>query len=173
MITIDNQDISSLSKKTLSKAISVVPQNPHMFNRSILENIAVAKPDATIVMIRKAAFLAACDEFITGLSAGYDTLIGENGMKLSGGQRQRIAIARAILRDGEIFIFDEATSSLDMQTVTIIKQRLQQYLAGKIVISVSHDNKLLHTVNRLLHFATDGSIQEYNTLNSFSETISV
>jgi ATP-binding cassette subfamily B protein len=115
-IVIDGQDVSKVTQTSLRRAIAVVPQDPALFHRSLLENIAYAKPDATRDEIEAAATKALAHDFILRLPKGYDTLVGERGVKLSGGERQRVAIARAFLADAPILVLDEATSSLDVET---------------------------------------------------------
>ena len=117
-----------------------------MFHRSIADNIRVGRPDATDAEVRRAARLAHAAEFIEALPAGYETLVGERGVKLSGGQRQRVAIARAILKDAPILILDEATSSLDSESEALIQEALWTLLAGRTAIVIAHR---LSTVRRM------------------------
>ena len=115
-ILIDGQDIAYVTQGSLRRAIAVVPQDPSLFHRTIGENIAYARPDATADEVALAARRARAHDFISRLPQGYDTLVGERGVKLSGGERQRVAIARAFLADAPILVLDEATSSLDVET---------------------------------------------------------
>ena len=117
-----------------------------MFHRSIADNIRVGRPGATDAEVRRAAELAHAAEFIDALPAGYQTLVGERGVKLSGGQRQRVAIARAILKDAPILILDEATSSLDSESEALIQDALLTLLAGRTAIVIAHR---LSTVKRM------------------------
>src|SRR5690606_15845795 len=127
-ILIDGQDIAGATRASLRRAVALVPQEPVLFHRSIGENIAYAKPEATQAEIEEAARLAHADEFISRLPQGYGTLVGERGVKLSGGERQRIAIARAFLADAPILVLDEATSSLDAVTEAHIQDAMDRLM---------------------------------------------
>lgn len=129
-ITIDGQDIKHATQHSLRRAIAYVPQETALFHRSIAENIAYGKPKATMAEIERAAKLANAHEFIKDLPDGYNTLVGERGIKLSGGQRQRIAIARAILKDAPILVLDEATSALDSESEAAIQEALGELMRG-------------------------------------------
>ena len=137
-IYIDGQDIRNVTQKSLRENIAYVPQESSLFHRSIFENIAYGKPDATDEEVYEAARLANADEFIADLPEGYDTLVGERGVKLSGGQRQRIAIARAILKDAPILVLDEATSALDSESEALIQGALANLMEGRTSIVVAH-----------------------------------
>ncbi len=137
-IYINGQDIRDVTQKSLREAIAYVPQESSLFHRSIFENIAYGKLDATEAEVKKAAKLAYADEFIRELPDGYETLVGERGVKLSGGQRQRIAIARAILKDAPILVLDEATSALDSESEAAIQQALVNLMSGRTSIVVAH-----------------------------------
>jgi ATP-binding cassette subfamily B protein len=158
-ILVGGQDIARVPQAALRKIISYVPQDPSMFHRSIADNIRVGRPDATEADVRRAAQLAHAAEFIEALPAGYQTLVGERGVKLSGGQRQRVAIARAILKDAPILILDEATSSLDSESEMLIQDALWTLLAGRTAIVIAHR---LSTVRRMdeLIILDRGSIVE-------------
>ncbi|HSX34400.1 MAG TPA: ABC transporter ATP-binding protein, partial [Candidatus Saccharimonadales bacterium] len=129
-ITIDGQNIASITQDDLRRAIAYVPQEPLLFHRSIRENIAYGKPGASEALIIAAAKKAYAHDFIKNLPQGYDTLVGERGVKLSGGQRQRIAIARAILKDAPILVLDEATSALDSESEKLIQAALWELMKG-------------------------------------------
>ena len=137
-IYIDGQDIRDVTQKSLREAIAYVPQESALFHRSIYENIAYGKIGATQREVVKAAKLANADEFIRELPNGYDTLVGERGIKLSGGQRQRIAIARAILKNAPILVLDEATSALDSESEGLIQGALANLMKGRTSIVVAH-----------------------------------
>ena len=115
-ILISDQDIAGVTQQSLREAIGIVPQDTVLFNDSILYNIQYARPQASFEEVREVARLADIDEFIDQLPEGYDTIVGERGLKLSGGEKQRVAIARVLLKDPAILVFDEATSSLDSQS---------------------------------------------------------
>lgn len=137
-IYVDGQDIKDVTQKSLREAIAYVPQESSLFHRSIFENITYGKPGATRDEVIKAAKLANADEFIRNLPDGYDTLVGERGVKLSGGQRQRVAIARAILKDAPILVLDEATSALDSESEALIQGALANLMRGRTSIVVAH-----------------------------------
>ena len=127
-----------MTQKSLRESIAYVPQESSLFHRSVYENIAYGKPDATKEEVLRAAKLANADEFIRGLPDGYETMVGERGIKLSGGQRQRIAIARAILKDAPILVLDEATSALDSESEALIQDALSNLMRGRTSIVVAH-----------------------------------
>ena len=137
-IYIDGQDIRDVTQKSLREAIAYVPQESSLFHRSIYENIAYGKMNATHEEVLKAAKLANADEFIRELPDGYDTLVGERGVKLSGGQRQRVAIARAILKNAPILVLDEATSALDSESESLIQEALKNLMKNRTSIVVAH-----------------------------------
>lgn len=158
-IYIDGQDIKDVTQKSLREAIAYVPQESSLFHRSVFENIAYGKPDATIEEVHEAARLANADEFIAGLPDGYDTLVGERGVKLSGGQRQRIAIARAILKDAPILVLDEATSALDSESEALIQEALANLMLGRTSIVVAHRLSTIAGLDEIVVLA-DGKIVE-------------
>jgi len=127
-----------------------VPQDPILFHRSLMENIRYGKFDATDEEVIRAAKLAHCDEFISKLHFGYDTFVGERGIKLSGGERQRVAIARAILRNASILILDEATSSLDSESENFIQDSLDELMKDKTVIIIAHRLSTVKKVDRIV-----------------------
>ena len=132
--------------------MGLVPQDPILFHRSLSENIAYGRPGVTLDDIREAARLAHAAEFIEGLSKGYDTLVGERGIKLSGGERQRVAIARAILANTPILVLDEATSSLDSLSERFIRQAIERLSAGRTTIVVAHRLSTIQRLDRILVF---------------------
>jgi subfamily B ATP-binding cassette protein MsbA len=149
-ITLDGADIRSLRLGDLRGAIGVVPQEPALFSGTIRENIAYARPDATEADVQAAARAAHAHEFIERLSHGYDTLVGERGIKLSGGQRQRVAIARAILKDPAVLILDEATSSLDTESERLIEDALAKLLVGRTTLIIAHRLSTVQRADRLV-----------------------
>jgi ATP-binding cassette subfamily B protein len=145
-ILIGGQPIDRVPQAALRRVVGYVPQDPSMFHRSIADNIRVGRPGASDAEVRRAAELAHAADFINALPQGYQTQVGERGVKLSGGQRQRIAIARAILKDAPILIMDEATSSLDSESEALIQDALLTLLAHRTAIVIAHR---LSTVRRM------------------------
>jgi ATP-binding cassette, subfamily B, bacterial len=137
-ITLDGRDVRDLTLKSLREQISIVRQEVFLFHGTVRENILFGNPDAAQAEIIEAAKIANAHGFILDLPDGYDTLIGERGVKLSGGQRQRLAIARAILKDAPILILDEATSAVDAETEALIQQALERLMAGRTTIVIAH-----------------------------------
>jgi len=158
-IYIDGQDIRDVTQKSLRENIAYVPQESSLFHRSIFENIAYGKPDATDEEVYEAARLANAGEFIAELPEGYDTLVGERGVKLSGGQRQRIAIARAILKDAPILVLDEATSALDSESEALIQGALANLMEGRTSIVVAHRLSTVAGLDKIV-VLKDGKIVE-------------
>ncbi len=159
-ILIDDQDISHLTQESLRGAISVVPQEPILFHRTLGENVAYGRPGARPEEIREAARQAHAAGFIERLDQGYDTLVGERGIKLSGGERQRIAIARAILADAPILILDEATSSLDSVTEHLIQEALTTLMDQRTSIVIAHRLSTIRQADRILVFDGGCIIEE-------------
>ena len=137
-IAIDGQDIQGVTLASLRAAIGVVTQEALLFDESIADNIALGKPGATLAEIKEAARNAAAHDFIMAMPEGYDTSVGEGGLKLSGGQRQRIAIARAMLRNAPILLLDEATSALDTESERQVQEALAQLMKGRTTIVIAH-----------------------------------
>ena len=137
-ICIDGQNISDVSQRSLREAIGIVPQDTVLFNNSIYHNILYARPDASKEEVLNAARLANIDEFIQSLPQGYDTTVGERGLKLSGGEKQRVAIARVILKNPRILVFDEATSSLDSHSEQVILSSLKQVAEDHSTLVIAH-----------------------------------
>ena len=137
-IYFDNQDISKVNLVSLRDQISIVDQNTTLFDDTVLNNIKYAKPDASKEEVYKAAKLSMCDEFINKLENGFETMIGENGVKLSGGEKQRLSIARAFLKNSRIILLDEATSSLDSETEEKIQKALDKLTINKTTIVIAH-----------------------------------
>jgi len=158
-IMIDGEDIAALTQASLRQAIAVVPQDPALFHRTIAENIAYGRPDATADEIAAVARRARAHDFIARLPKGYDTLVGERGVKLSGGERQRVAIARAMLTDAPILVLDEATSSLDMETEKLVQAAADALMAGRTTVVIAHRLSTIRDADRILVFQ-DGRIVE-------------
>ncbi len=158
-VLIDGQDISKVTQESLWENISLVPQDPILFHRSLRENIAYGKVGASEKEIIAAAKAAHCHEFIAQLPEGYDTFVGERGVKLSGGERQRVAIARAILRQAPILVLDEATSSLDSESETLIQDALTNLMKNKTVIVIAHRLSTIKKMDRII-VVEDGRISE-------------
>ena len=149
-VLVDGQDISRCTQQSLRRQIAYVPQEALLFHRSIGENIAYGKPDATVEEIRDAAAQANALEFIDRLPAGLETMVGERGVKLSGGQRQRIAIARAILADAPILVLDEATSALDSESEAAVQGALENLMRGRTAIVVAHRLSTVASLDRIV-----------------------
>jgi ATP-binding cassette subfamily B protein len=158
-ILIGGQDIAHVTQVSLRQAIAVVPQDPALFHRTIAENIAYARPDATPDEIAAAARRARAHDFVMRLPKGYDTLVGERGVKLSGGERQRVAIARAFLADAPILILDEATSSLDVETERDVAAASEALMKGRTTIVIAHRLSTIRGADRILVFQ-DGRVVE-------------
>ena len=158
-ITIDGQDISEVTQASLRAKIAYVPQEPLLFHRSVRENIAYGRPDATDAEIEEAAKKASAYDFIVGLKDGFDTMVGERGIKLSGGQRQRVAIARAILKDAPILVLDEATSALDSESEALIQKSLETLMENRTSIVIAHRLSTIAKLDRII-VLKDGKIVE-------------
>ena len=158
-ITIDGQDISEVTQASLRAKIAYVPQEPLLFHRSVRENIAYGRPDATDAEIEEAAKKAGAYDFIVGLKDGFDTMVGECGTKLSGGQRQRVAIARAILKDAPILVLDEATSALDSESEALIQKSLETLMENRTSIVIAHRLSTIAKLDRII-VLKDGKIVE-------------
>jgi len=163
-ILIDGVDISSISQKNLREQISFVPQDPVLFHRSLMENIRYGRRDATDEEVKKAATLARCDDFISRLPLGFDTFVGERGIKLSGGERQRVAIARAILKNSPILVLDEATSALDSESELLIQDALHNLIKDKTTIVIAHRLSTIREMDRIV-VISNGKIVEEGTHN--------
>lgn len=161
-ICVDGIDIRTVAQADLRNHLSYVPQEPLLFHRTIRENIAYFKPDATEAEIIRAAEAAHAHEFIGHLAEGYDSFVGERGIKLSGGQKQRIVIARAILKNAPIMIFDEATSALDSESERIIQQALPEIIGSHTAIVIAHRLSTVAGLDRIL-VMHDGAIEEDGT----------
>lgn len=165
VISIDGHDISKIKLADLRKSLTSVPQDPLLFHRSIADNISYGNPEASHQDIERVAKLAHAHEFIKDLPHGYETLVGERGVKLSGGQRQRIAIARAMLRHAPLLILDEATSALDSESERLIQDALWKLMEGRTAIVIAHRLSTIHHMDRVVvidrgKIVEDGTHQE-------------
>ncbi|MCA7971228.1 ABC transporter ATP-binding protein/permease [Burkholderia sp. AU39826] len=150
VVKIDGQDVKGITQDSLRHAIALVPQDISLLHRTIYDNIAYGRPDATREEVLAAARDARCAEFIEAMPEGYDTIVGDRGVKLSGGQRQRIAIARAILKDAPILLLDEATSALDSASEEAIQSALDRLMVGRTVIAIAHRLSTLRNFDRII-----------------------
>lgn len=158
-VLVSGQDIKKVTQESLRENVAYVPQETALFHRSIAENIAYGRPDATPEEIQRAAKLANAHDFIMELPDGYDTLVGERGIKLSGGQRQRVAIARAILKDAPILVLDEATSALDSESEALIQDALNSLMKGRTSVVIAHRLSTVADLDRIV-VLQDGNIVE-------------
>lgn len=159
-IFIDDQDIARVTQESLWAGISLVPQDPILFHRTLMENIRYGKPEATDDEVVEAAKAAYCHEFIMSSPEGYNTYVGERGIKLSGGERQRVAIARAILRNAPILVLDEATSSLDSESEHLIQDALEKLMKNKTVIVIAHRLSTIRQMDRIVVVDNGGIIED-------------
>lgn len=158
-ITLGGRDISQLDPEALLAHYAIVFQDVVLFNASVMDNIRIGRSGATDEEVRQAARLARCEEFISQLPEGYDTLIGENGQKLSGGERQRISIARALLKDAPVILLDEATASLDVENETLLQQGLSELVRDKTVLIIAHRMRTIRRADQVI-VLRDGRITE-------------
>lgn len=161
-VSLGGQDLSKLDSEKLLENFSIVFQDVVLFNDSILENIRVGRKDATDEEVIEVAKLAECDEFVQKLPEGYNTVIGENGELLSGGQRQRISIARALLKDADVILLDEATSFLDVENETKIQKALSTLIKNKTVMIIAHRMRTIANADKIV-VLDDGKIAEQGT----------
>jgi ATP-binding cassette subfamily B protein len=164
-ILIDGQDIHSITLESLHDNISFVPQDPMLFHRTIMDNIRYGRESATDEEVKEAGRLAHCDEFVDNLPQGYETFVGERGVKLSGGERQRVAIARAILKNSPILVLDEATSSLDSYSESLIQDALDILMNRKTTIVIAHRLSTIRKMDRII-VLENGEIREQGTHSS-------
>lgn len=161
-ILIDGQDTSRVTQESLRAQLALVPQEPILFHRTLAENIAYGKPDAAMDEIEHAARLANAHEFIVRQSKGYQTLVGERGVKLSGGERQRVALARAFLANTPVLVLDEATSSLDSESEALIQEAMKRLMADRTSIVIAHRLSTVRMLDRILVFE-HGKVTEEGT----------
>ncbi|MDB5535231.1 MAG: multidrug transporter ATP-binding protein [Devosia sp.] len=159
-IVIDGQNIATVKQASLRQQIAIVQQEPVLFHRSLAENIAYARPGATRAEIELAARQASAHDFIMSLPKGYETMVGERGVKLSGGERQRVAIARAFLADAPILILDEATSSLDSESEVLIQNAMERLMVGRTTLVIAHRLSTVRALDRLLVFDKGRIVEE-------------
>ncbi len=167
-IAIDGQNIQSVTQDSLREFVSFVPQDPVLFHRTLMDNIRYGRRDATDEEVKEAARLAHCTEFIESLPLQYETFVGERGIKLSGGERQRIAIARAILKRAPILILDEATSSLDSESETLIQDAFDTLMKDCTTIVIAHRLSTIKKMDRIIGMS-DGKIVEEGTHEELSK----
>jgi ATP-binding cassette subfamily B protein len=168
-ITIDGQNINGVTQSSLRENIGVVFQEPALFSGTIRQNIAYGKPNASRKQIEAAAKAANAHEFITQFPDGYESEIGERGLKLSGGQKQRIAIARALLKDAPILILDEATSSLDTKSERQVQQALEHLMKGRTTLIIAHRLSTIQSVDQIVTIK-DGSVDEIGAPHELEKT---
>jgi ATP-binding cassette, subfamily B, bacterial len=159
-INIDGQNIAEVKQASLRSQIAIVQQEPILFHRTLAENIAYGRPDATRAEIELAARQANAHDFILDLPKGYETLVGERGVKLSGGERQRVAIARAFLADARVLILDEATSSLDSESEVQIQEAMERLMVGRTTLVIAHRLSTVRALDRLLVFDKGRIVEE-------------
>ena len=159
-ILIDGQDVRSVTLHSLRSAIGVVQQDVYLFSGTVAENIAYGRPGATRAEIEEAARMAGADEFVRALKSGYDTYVGERGVKLSGGQKQRISIARVFLKNPRILLLDEATSALDNESEILVGQSLDKLAVGRTTLTIAHRLTTIQNADRILVLGKDGIEEE-------------
>lgn len=161
-ITLDDRDIHTFTLKSLRRNIGVVQQEVYLFSGTVYENIAYGKPGASYEEVMEAARKAGADEFIKGLKDGYDTYVGERGVKLSGGQKQRISIARVFLKNPPIIILDEATSALDNESEYAVAKSLHELAKGRTTLTIAHRLSSIRNSDRILVLTDEGIVEEGN-----------
>lgn len=159
-ILIDGQDITHIRQRDLRKSIAYVPQDPLLFHRSLMDNIRYGRPEASDKEVVAVAKLAHADDFIVTLPKGYDTLVGERGVKLSGGQRQRVAIARAMLKNAPILVLDEATSALDSESEALIQDALWKLMEGRTALVIAHRLSTIQKMDRIIVLENGQVVEE-------------
>ena len=159
-ILIDGQDIRRVTLKSLRQDIGIVQQDVYLFSGTVAQNIAYGKPGATRQEIEAAARLAGAEKFILALKDGYDTYVGERGVKLSGGQKQRISIARVFLKNPPILILDEATSALDNESEHLVGQSLARLAQGRTTLTIAHRLTTIQHADRILVLGENGIEEE-------------
>lgn len=158
-IQIDGRDLRGITLQSLRSGIGIVQQDVYLFSGTVYDNIAYGKPEATREEVIEAARMAGAHEFISELKDGYDTYVGERGVKLSGGQKQRISIARVFLKNPPILILDEATSALDNESEHLVNQSLERLAQGRTTVTIAHRLTTIQNADRIL-VLSDGKIME-------------
>ena len=166
-VLIDGQNIADVTQVSLRHAMAIVPQDISLFNRTVMENIRYARPEATEAEVLQAASIARCRDFIEALPEGFNTMVGDRGAKLSGGQRQRLAIARALLKNAPILLLDEATSALDSESEAAIQHALDHLMQGRTVIAIAHRLSTLRNFDRIV-VMEDGRVIDDGTPDELS-----
>jgi subfamily B ATP-binding cassette protein MsbA len=161
-VLVDGRDLATIRLGEYRKQLASVLQENFLFDGTILENVGYARPGATVEEIKDACRIAHCDEFISRFPEGYDTIVGERGIKLSGGQRQRVSIARAILANPRVLILDEATSSLDSESEQMIQDGLRQLRSGRTTFVIAHRLSTIRSADQIL-VIEEGQIVERGT----------
>ena len=159
-IFIDGQDIRKVTLESLRAAIGIVQQDVYLFSGTVAENIAYGRPGATQEEIAQAARMAGAEKFILGLKDGYNTYVGERGVKLSGGQKQRLSIARVFLKNPPILILDEATSALDNESEILVGQSLEQLAHGRTTLTIAHRLTTIKDYDRILVLGAEGILEQ-------------
>jgi ATP-binding cassette, subfamily B, bacterial len=159
-VLIDGQNVSSVTWDSLNEAIAEVQQTPGVFHRPVRDNIRYARPEAREEDVVKAAIDAHAHDFIRQRITGYDTIVGEQGIKLSGGERQRVAIARALVKDAKILVLDEATSSLDSESEHLIQEALWRLMEGRTVIAIAHRLSTIATMDRIVYLEAGRIVEQ-------------
>ena len=159
-VKLDGVDVRKLQLHSLRSHIGVVQQDNYLFSGTVLHNIAYGRPEATREQIIEASKLAGAHEFISSLPNGYDTFIGERGVKLSGGQKQRISIARVFLKDPPVLILDEATSALDNESERLVQQSLEKLAHGRTVFTIAHRLTTIRGADKILVLTEDGIAEQ-------------
>jgi ATP-binding cassette, subfamily B, bacterial MsbA len=158
----DSTDVRDTTLQSLRSQIGIVTQETILFNDTVRNNIAYGRPDVPLDKVKEAAQAALAHDFITAMPEGYDTVIGERGMRLSGGERQRIAIARAILKNAPVLILDEATSSLDTESESLVQSALQNLMTGRTVFVIAHRLSTVRRADRIVVIES-GTIADIGT----------
>ncbi|MFA0727833.1 ABC transporter ATP-binding protein, partial [Vibrio sp. 10N.222.48.A4] len=162
LITVDNTPLNQIGIQQLRQQIGIVLQENYLFNKSVCENIAQSKPEASLEEVIEAAKLSGAHEFIMKLPIGYDTILAEGGQSLSGGQRQRLAIARTLLSDPKIMILDEATSALDDESQALIQSNMANIAKGRTVITIAHRLSTVRDCDRIIVLHQGNIVEQGN-----------